>query len=411
MLERPNQESLGISGFPPERSMVQCALQATQLHVETANGWDFQAPPTDHPTRLRPAWDAMARLIFASPPREVAVEELAERLRRPPFGVAAGAFPVLLAAFMRVHQNEITLYENGAFKPEIRAADWEMLTRRPDKFAIAGCRVEGARRAVVLRLGASLGEAADVVPIVRRILKMTRALPEFAWKTRALAPEILNLRDAIERARSPEKFLFDEVPVALGLLPLGAIEDAAEVETFFAALNAALSQWNGAMPKAINNARDQLLRACELPDGEVGWRQLRDEAARRDGTTVHPLLSPFFNRLSEPDDVAALEGTLALMAHRPAKTWSDTDVDKFPDLVAPIGEALRQLRQQHENFAPKTKSEQAANRLDLGELSAADQQSVKQLVKRLSKNLCAKDGTPISAQVIKLALEELLGTI
>ena len=398
MLERPDQPLLGFSGFPPERSMYQCALQATQLHVKTANGWRFQAPPANHPTRLRPAWDALGELIFAAPPREVAVVELAEILRRPPFGLAAGAFPVLLAAFVRVHEDELTLYENGAFKPEIKAADWEMLTRRPDKWSIAGCRVTGARRAVVERLSASLGEAAGVVPIVRRILKMTRALPEFAWKTRALAPEVLALRDAIERARSPENFLFAEVPVALGLLPIGASENRGEVEDFFKALNAALSSWNQIAPQALTNARDQLLRACDLPADQAGWRQLQGEAARWNGKVVHPLLAPFFHRLAEPDDVAALEGTLALIAHRPAKTWSDADVDNFPQMVAPIGEALRGFRQQHENFTPEQSTE----------LSAQDQQAVERLVKRLSKNLADKDGTPVSPQIVKAALEELL---
>ena len=189
-----------------------------------------------------------------------------------------------------------------------------MLTRRPDKFSLAGCRVEGARRSVVERLASSLDEAAAALPIVRRILKMTRALPEFAWKTRDLSPEIINLRVAIERARSPEKFLFEEAPLALGLLPLGEIEDEAEVETFFAALNAALSQWNAATPHAINHARDQLLRACERPDGAIGWRQLRDEAAHWNGKIVHSLLAPFFNRLAEPGDVAALGRHIS--AHR-----------------------------------------------------------------------------------------------
>ena len=404
MLERPDQPLLGISGFPPERSMVACALQATELHVETPNGWRFQAPPANHRTRLRPAWDAMAELIFASPPREVAVTELAEMLRRPPFGVSAGAFPVLLAALLRVHADEITLYENGAFKPEIKAADWEMLTRRPDKFSLAGCRVEGARRSVVERLASSLDEAAAALPIVRRILKMTRALPEFAWKTRDLSPEIINLRVAIERARSPEKFLFEEAPLALGLLPLGEIEDEAEVETFFAALNAALSQWNAATPHAINHARDQLLRACELPDGAIGWRQLRDEAAHWNGKIVHSLLAPFFNRLAEPGDVAALEGTLSLIAHRPAKSWSDADVEKFPALAAPFGEALRGIRRQREKFEPQKPT-------NLAELSAQDQRAVEQLVKRLSKNLADKDGTPASRPIVKAALQELLNAL
>ena len=376
MLERADQKRLGLVGFPPERSIYQCALQATQLHVETPDGWRFQAPPARHATRLRPAWDALAAQIFAEPPREVPISELAEMLRRPPFGVTAGVFPVLLAALLRVHADEITLYENGAFKPEIGAADWEMLTRRPDKWSVAGCRVAGARRAVVARLGASLGETAAALPIVRRILKMTRALPEFAWKTRDLPSEVLALRDAIERARSPEKFLFEQVPLALGLLPLGESEDETQVEAFFAALNSALAQWSAVTSLAIGKARAQLLAACEVPDGETGWRQLRAQAARWNGKTVHPLLSPLFARLCEPDAVAALEGTLALIAHRPAKSWGDADAEKFADLAAPYGEALSQLRQQRESLKPARPTD----------LSASDQIAVKQLVKRLSKS-------------------------
>ena len=405
MLERPDQERLGLSGFPPERSMYACALQATGLHVKSADGWQFRAPPREHRARLRPAWDEMARLLFAAPPREIAVSELAHALRRAPFGLTEGAFPVVLAAFVRVHENEITLYENGAFKPEIRAADWEMLTRRPDKFSLAGCRVAGARRAVVERLSSSLGEIAQVVPLVRRLIKMTRALPEFAWKTRALAPEILALRVAIERARSPETFLFDEVPFALGLSPLGEIEDEGAVETFFAALNSALKTWNQCAPHAIHNARDELLRACELPATDAGWRQLRAEAARWNGRwngrIVHPQLAPFFHRLAEPDDVAALEGTLALLAQRPAKTWSDADVNSFANLVAPLGAALREVRREHANWEPAPATKKA-------ELSAQDQQAVEQLVKKLAKNFASKDGTPAARLVIRRALEELL---
>ena len=408
MLERPDQELLGFSGFPPERSMYACALEATKLHVRGEDGWHFQAPPPDHATRLRPAWDEMSRIIFCAPPREVAVSELASALRRPPFGVSEGVFPVLLAAFMNVHRDEITLYEGGAFKPEIRAADWEMLTKRPDKFSLAGCRVAGARRAVVQRLAASLGEAAAVVPLVRRLLKMTRALPEFAWKTRALAPTILDLRAAIERARSPETLLFEEVPIALGLLPLSETEDQTEVEAFFSALNTALAGWSQCAPRAVTRARDQLLRACELPASEAGWRELRAQAARWNGQIVHPLLAPFFHRLADPDAVAALEGTLALIAQRPAKTWTDSDVSRFPDLAAPFGQALRAVQRQHAALTSAPKPEPLAKS---AELSATDRQAVKQLVKKLSKTFVARDGTPASPLVVRSALEELLSKL
>ena len=245
-------------------------------------------------------------------------------------------------------------------------------------------RAARRRRAIGHVFGRSLAKSCRSV---RRLIKMTRALPEFAWKTRALDSTILNLRVAIERARSPETFLFEEVPVALGLLPLGETEDAAEVETFFSALNTALAQWSQCAPQALNNARDQLLLACELPASEAGWHKLRDEAARQCGSTVHPLLVPFFNRLVGESDAASLDGTLALIAHRPAKTWTDSDVNRFPDLVAPIGQALREVRRQHggPDSGSKTRNYRGAGRV-VGNRTASGQTVGEKAI----ENLCGQ---------------------
>lgn len=420
MLARPEQELLGFAGFPPERSMYECALRATGLHQESEQGWRFVAPPPDDPARLRPVWDEMERVIFASPPREVPLQELFETLRRPPYGVSDGALPVLLAAFLRLHEDQTTLYEEGVFKADIKAADWEMLIRRPDRFAVAGCRVEGARRAVVERLASSLNERSEVVPLVKRLLKMTRSFPEFAWKTRAVPASILRLREAIESARSPEKFLFEEVPSALGLAPLGEIENQGEVESFFSTLNGVLAAWSAVAPDAINKARDQVLEACIFPPGEEGWTALREEARKWNGVVVHPLLVPFLGRLCDGSDADSLEGTLALLAHRPFRTWSDSDIANFARLVAPVGAALREARQQHGSVAapripvahPVIEEEEPTELMEAPTprvtLSSGDQEAVGQLVKRLRKNLCFKDGTPASHEVVKAALEQLM---
>lgn len=417
MLARPEQELLGFSGFPPERSMYECALRATRLHEQNEEGWGFCAPPPDDPARLRPVWDAMEATLFAPSPREVPLDELFDLLRRPPYGVSDGALPVLLAAFLRVHQDEVSLYEDGTFKPDIKAADWEMLIRRPDKFAVAGCRVVGARRAVVERLAASFGETAQVMPLVKRLLKMTRSFPEFAWKTRSVSAPVIALRESVERARSPEKFLFEEVPIALGLSPLGEINDEGEVETFFAALNAAMSAWGAAMPAIVSAARDQVLEACDLPPGDAGWQTLRAEAARWNGTVAHPLLVPFLGRLNDGSDADTLDGVLALLAHRPVRTWSDSDVANFPRLVSPVGAALRELRLHHSGVPAPALPVERVQEVALPSsqtpssspvLAPDEEEAVRQLVKRLRKNLCSKDGTPSSRAVVQAALEELL---
>ena len=60
--------------------------------------------------------------------------------------------PVLLCAFLMSHDNAATLYSEGSLLPEPGIADWEVLLRRPELFAVAGSRVTGPRAAVVDRL-------------------------------------------------------------------------------------------------------------------------------------------------------------------------------------------------------------------------------------------------------------------
>ena len=98
------------------------------------------------------------------------------------------------------------------------------------------------------------------------------------------------------------------------------------------------------------------------------------------------------------------------------------DVSNFPELVAPIGAALVEARRQHQSFSlpagsvtafvensPPTRNQPTRTFHSAAELPLEDQEAVKQLVKRLSKNLRSKDGLPLSPQLIRLALEELIG--
>lgn len=90
-------------------------------------------------------------------------------------------------------QSRVADRKDDACHVRQKAADGEMLIRCLDRLAVAGCRVVGARRAVIERLASSLGEPTEVVPVVRRLLKMTRSFPELAWKTRLVPPPVLHL--------------------------------------------------------------------------------------------------------------------------------------------------------------------------------------------------------------------------
>lgn len=373
MLTRPSEERLGIEGYPPELSMYECLLRATGLHrVVGLETWEFGSPPAEDPARLRPSWAALENIVFADPPEPRPVTAIFRTLGAPPYGITEGVLPVLLCAFLLANSKEVTLYREGTFITELEIADFEVLMRRPELFAVAGCRVTGARAAVVERLASGLGAEAAVVPVVRALFRMVKGLPDHAWKTRQLPPTVLRLRDAFLRARSPERLLFQELPAALGEPVVDAGMDAAAIEHLFELLNAALQRWAAATPTAIATVRDALLESCGMPAGDGGWSALVEQAPALAMRTTHPRLSTFLHRAATPGDgQSALESVLAFLADKPSRNWTDEDVRRCRIEARNIGELFRKVASDMEPMKGLTPAEQEEARRVKGRLQAS----------------------------------------
>ena len=353
MLTCADQPTLGIEGYTPARSMYESLLSASGLHHAVGPAyWKFSEPPEEDTLGLRPVWQAIADFVFALPPEPRGVQALFEQLSAPPYGITDGVAPVLLCAFLIVHSDETTLYRDGTLLPEPGIADWEVLLRRPELFAVAGCRVAGLRAAVVERMARGLRVPPYVMPVVRAVIGRLKALPEHAWRTRRLPESALALRRVVEMARSPERFLFVEVPEALGLLPFEEGEFEQErFDLFFEQLNVALDALSNATPRRLAWARDAWLAACALPVGEPGWELFREQADRLAPRVTHPILAPLLKRSVEAADAtSALESVLALLANRPVRTWADSDIERFEAQARYAGE----LWQQQTHESPET---------------------------------------------------------
>ena len=341
MLEHPFEERLGIAGYPPERSMYESVLRDTGIHVPGALGWRFEPPPANHQSRLQPLWERLYCRIFTEPPERINVAELLQELVQPPYGITPGVFPVILCAFLQVYADETTLYREGTFLPEPGIADWEVLLRRPELFEVAGCRTGGAKARMLQLIAQCWDVPPKTVPVVRELVRRLRQLPEHAKRTKRISPAAIALRQAILQAHSPERLLYYDVPNALGV-------PVEQVERFYTALDEALRELWDVTPRIIAWARDELLRACGLPEGADGWRQFRQQATALRGKVLNPQLTPLLLRASytsageNVQDEAALESVLALVGGRPPRAWTDVEVERFPEAARVYGEAFQQ---------------------------------------------------------------------
>ena len=401
MLLRADQPNLGIEGYPPERSIYESVLKATGIHKKRKDGsWGFAAPSRSAKHNLLPSWKQFTNLVFKRQPEPLPLDELFAELAAPPYGALDGLHPVILCAFMMVHPNETTLYREGTFLPEPGVADFEVLMRRPELFAVAGSRVKGGRAAVVERLAKGLGVEAATVPIVRSLFRMVKKLPDFAWNTRQLSTETLALRDAFHNAKSPEQFLFVHVPEAFGLTPFSERKPKPrEIEDFFSALNESLQRWSAVTPKTLDSARDALLDACGLNVGERGWESLRQQAVRVESSVTEPQLLAFVRRVTQANaGREGVESVCALVASRPPGNWTDRDVERFPEVAVALGTKFRNVAATSKDVNESTET--------LKRLSSSERKRANRLLQGLRAHL-TKNADQESTHVIRAVLAEL----
>lgn len=344
MLTKHDLPLLGIEGFPPERSIYESFLYSTGIHSETRVGiWGFSPPTESIEHNLRPTWEHLYSRVFANCPEMIPVDILYAELSSPPYGVLDGLHPLLLCAFLQTYPDETTLYREGTFIPIPSVADYEVLLRRPELFSISGTKVVGAKQLVVERLAKGLNTKPATVAVVRKLFAMMKGLPDFAWHSRRLPKTTIALREAFRGAKSPERFLFEELPEALQMPDFyDSNPKKKDINDFFKSLNKNLQNLYDAKNSAISNARDILLKACGFGKGEENWQVLRNTAVVLETSETEPNLLAFLKRVIQSGaDAPGIEAVLALVANRAPKSWTDADMDRFPFAAASIGKSFK----------------------------------------------------------------------
>jgi len=404
MLTSSDKAALDIQGYPPERSIYESVLRATGVHCPGPDGfWHFENPTKNSTHNLGPAWRRLSELIFERQPEPIPLSDLFAELSRPPFGVLDGLLPILICAFMQANRNEMTMYREEAFVPEPGINDFEMVLRRPDLFSVAGCRISGARADVVSRIAQGLKVEPATVPVVRALFRVAKGLPDFSWNTQRLDANTLAFREAFHHAKSPERFLFVELPVALGLPAFSAKSiDDSRIELFFELLNRALKDWSEALNHLLEEERESILSACGLEGSDRGWKMLREQAIGLEKSVSEPQLLGFLKRVIQGDSsLQSLQSVCALLASKDPSDWSDTDVEYFSTSARAIGEHFKNAKRAIGNVLPKVSIE---------DLSPNERRRAERVLKELQTHFepfCSKESRAVMKAVLMNLMKRL----
>jgi hypothetical protein len=354
MIERPDRESLGFEGHPPERSMYESLLRAPGIHRAKGGKWGFYRPQSKADPALETVWKAMEAFFAESIDRRRPVGELFRLLSRSPFGLKEGVLPVLFAAALLYYDTEAALYEEGTFIPSLSIAVFERMIHAPERFEVQYCRISGPRAVVFGKYASMLTRAEDstdsprpqLLTVVRPLVRFVRQLPEYVGQTQHLSASARAVFHAIREAREPDQLLFVDLPRACEAEAFSATGPAEpqQVDAFFGKLRLALAELQQAYPKLQAAIEQMVLKAFNLT-GPLA--QAREELVHRarlvSELSVDQKLNGLVNRiLDDPgDDGTWLESVAALLAGKPPQAWGDQERARFEVNLALMARTFR----------------------------------------------------------------------
>lgn len=328
----------GISGFGPDRAMYEAVFAFGRLHISHGDSWILVAPEPG--STFYPAWSQL-EMSVRSGPEWPSIADIEAALVRPPFGLPGAVIPILIAAFLEFHSDDLGIFQDGTYQPVLSADVLERIVKIPDRFQVRDFRASEDRVNVFLETtrrhlgiagsGIRSKRNLSILSVAAPLLATIRGLPQYTLATKRLSRPALEVRDRLIDARQPDELLFTELPSACGLPPLADVTDPIVAEDFGRRLAVALRELRGAYRQLLMRVADGLVNAFDSPPGQEIRQDLRERATvlreRELEAHLQATADAFASDSLEDDEWLTTVGLA--VSGRPPGTWSDGDEDRF----------------------------------------------------------------------------------
>jgi hypothetical protein len=338
IVEQSHVERLGIYGYGPERAMYEAVLVEGGFHKLVDGRWELRGPLAG--SSFGPAWTTLNRLVDGSA-AGVTVAQIADQLREAPLGIPRSLTPILVTILLVTRADDLAVYQDGTFQPNLSSDFVERMTKIPARFSIRSVAIDGTRDILLASLRRSLGiEAGEqhrrrndsVLAVVAPLLSLVRGLPFYTLNTRSLPAGVMEARDCLIEAREPDRLLFENLPVALGLLPFtDGLIDPSDAERYAEQLGVTVRLLRTTYRGLLKRVAGQLAAQLGVDgDPDELRREARVPAILLD-QVFEPRLRAFLHSLADTglDDEDWLAQVAMTVVGRPPRSWRDEDETRF----------------------------------------------------------------------------------
>ena len=332
------EERLGIEGFPAEGGLFTSLLEKTGLYRHTTQGWRFVAPDKEVGAYfgLAEAWEAATKLLESNKDRALAVSEIYDIWREPPFGIKDGLLPVLAAAFILSQKRDVAFYRQSIFQARVTDLDMDYLAKDPRDVQLRWMDLSEASRqllsdlAGIVRILDEDNTLPDLEPIdvAKGLVAIYDRLPPWVRRTQHLSANAKQVRQLFKQASDPNSFIFDDIPRVLS----GGLDADHEDALLTAAttVREGLVELGQAYPAMLHRLKETLLTELQVPNTSAPMlAELKARAENVRELSGDHRMEAFVMRLAQfSGNDADMESLASMVANKPVLSWVDADIDR-----------------------------------------------------------------------------------
>jgi hypothetical protein len=425
--ESKNIENLGFKEdeFPPEKSIYLSLLKEAGIHALGENGYQLQAPKKD--SAFADLWAASEGFLDASIGTRKSLGDFENMLSHKPYKLKQGFIDFWLPIFIYTRYEDLALFQDNTYIPNIDAGTLDLLSHHPEKFEIRKYDIQGVKLNLFHKYRSFIQRTSDVkantqtfIETIKPFLQFYKGLPEYTKQTKRLSAEALAIRNAVATAREPETVFFFAFPAALGYSMEDLNNNENAIEAYIQALQNAVRELRTSYDELINRIEAVLQKEIGL-EGKPFEEYVKVLQTRYKNLQAHLLLPQqkvLYNRInSQLDDRKAYLESIAqvLINNKSLKTANDTDE---PILYSRLQTTLRELDNLTEITVSDIKKEsETAYKIEITALGAAmssnilrlsqkDNAAADELLLKVEKTL-GKNKKQNAAVLLKLLKQQL----
>lgn len=344
MINNEGRLRLGIERFPAEAGLFISILEKSGLYRKKEQNWCFSSPDDcEDICRVNPLWKEAKKKLNRS---TFSVLELFDLWRQPPFGVKDGLLPIFAVSFILTHRENLAVYREGVFKPNLDNVDIDYLIKDAGSIQLRWMEISGIARKLLLEMASIVNDLdennkitnLEPIDVARGLVAIYDNLPQWTKRTMRISSNAVQIREMFKRAHDPNKFLFDDIPETFSVNPKDINDET--VKKVANNIRDGLNELVSAYDSLLHRIRDVMFNELNVHNTSTqSISELQSRAQNILQIAGEYKLEAFINRISHfSNDNESIEGIASLAASKPSRQWTDLDFDRTLIEVAELSQ-------------------------------------------------------------------------